>query len=209
MSLQSFLAKQLGHPQGIFGQILVRLLNRGNAQMNDLTIEQLGIEPGDNVLEIGFGGGDLIAKLVSTGIPELIAGVDLSTEALKVCSRRFRPLTQQGVVKLHQTSAENLPYPEDEFQKICTVNTIYFWSTPQLVFSECRRVIKKHGTLAVCYNSKTFLEQTKLALHGFITYKVVEIESLMQSAGFAHIKTVSARSRGNGEFFCTSGKAVN
>ena len=209
MSFQSFLAKQLGHPQGIWGHILVRLLNRGNAEMNDLTIEQLGIEPGDNVLEIGFGGGDLIAKLVRTGMPKLIAGVDLSTEALKVCSRRFRQLAQQGVVKLHQTSAENLPYPEDEFQKICTVNTIYFWSTPQLVFSECRRVIKFDGTLAVCYNSKAFLEQTKLALHGFITYEVVEVESLMRSAGFADIKTVSASSRGNGKFFCTSGKAVN
>ena len=209
MPFKSFLAKQLGHPQGIWGQILIRLLNRGNAEMNDLTIEQLGIEPGDNVLEIGFGGGDLIAKLVSTGLPELIAGVDLSKDALKVCSRRFQQLTQQGVVKLDQTSAENLPYPENEFQKICTVNTIYFWSAPQLVFSECRRVIKKNGTLAVCYNSKTFLEQTRLANYGFITYEVVEVESLMRSAGFADIKTVSARSRGNGEFFCTSGKAVN
>ncbi len=208
ISFRSFLAKQLGHPKGIWGQILVRLLNRGNAEMNDLTIEQLCLEPGDYVLEIGFGGGDLMAKLVSTGMPELIAGVERSKEALKVCSSRFRQLIQQGVVKLHQTSAENLPYLSDEFNKICTVNTIYFWSAPERVFHECRRVIRFDGTLAVCYNSSRFLEQTELANHGFTTYEVAEVESLMQNAGFAEIKTVSANSRGNGEFFCTSGQAA-
>jgi hypothetical protein len=31
MIIRRFLAKQLGHPSGIFGRLLMKLLNKGNA----------------------------------------------------------------------------------------------------------------------------------------------------------------------------------
>lgn len=33
--IRGFLAKQLGYPSGIFGRFIMRLLNRGNADMNE------------------------------------------------------------------------------------------------------------------------------------------------------------------------------
>jgi ubiquinone/menaquinone biosynthesis C-methylase UbiE len=208
MSFRAFLAQQLGHPQGVWGQILVRLLNHSNAEMNDLTLRQLSLEPQDHILEIGFGGGDLIQKLLSTNLPDLVAGIDFSTEALKHCERRFRRSIQLNLVELHQANGQDIPYPEATFSKVCTVNTIYFWPNPSQIISECVRVMKNHSILGICYNSKAFLEQAKLLQHGFTAYEFCEVEALMRQAGLTEISTVSDQSSGNGDFFCTTGRIV-
>ena len=61
--VRAFLANQLGFPSGWFGRFLLRLLNRNNAVMNDLVLQEIELQAGDRVLEIGFGGGNLIQNL--------------------------------------------------------------------------------------------------------------------------------------------------
>lgn len=87
-SLQAFVAKQLGHPSGFCGRLLLRLLNRENAGMHQLAFEQLAIRQGDRILEIGFGGGSLLARILQTGLPERVVGVDYAEDALKVAQKK-------------------------------------------------------------------------------------------------------------------------
>lgn len=75
--IRAFLAKQLGQPSGFFGRLLMRLLNLGNASMNDFTFQQLDLQSSDAVLEIGFGGGYLLEKIIASQIPNSVAGIDL------------------------------------------------------------------------------------------------------------------------------------
>ena len=44
--------------------------------INQLALEQLQVQKGQQILEIGFGGGDLIARLLQTGLSLQIAGID-------------------------------------------------------------------------------------------------------------------------------------
>ena len=208
MGFRSLIAQQLGLPTGFVGRMLLWLLNRENAGMNDLTLEQLCLQPDDCIAEIGFGGGDLIAKMAATGQPSLIAGMDRSKTALQVCQRRFRRLLEQGTVVLHLADAASLPYPAAQFHKVCAVNGLYFWPEAEPVFRECRRLLKPKGIFALCYNSKPFLMQSGLIQEGFNAYDVEEVETLMQQAGFAEIETVSGSSTSDSEFFCTTGRAV-
>lgn len=207
-SLRALLAQQLGDPSGWFGRLLLRLLNRQNAPMNDLVLQSLQGRSMDSLLEIGFGGGDLLHKILTTKMPALVVGIERSPEAVALCQQRFPSFITTGKLKLLVAEAASLPFPAAQFHQICTVNTLYFWSDASQVIKECHRVLHSGGRLVLGYTSKTYLEQKKLDQHGFITYEVAEVEALLKNAGFVDIKTTSSRAKVNSsdrEFFCTSG----
>ena len=203
--IRAFLAKQLGYPSGIFGCLLMKLLNKGNADMNDFTFQQLDLQSEDAVLEIGFGGGYLLEKIIDSQVPSRITGIDPQLDVIKMGHKKFKIAIAKKDLELQQASGESLPYGENTFTKICTVNTLYFWSDPQRVLEECDRVLQLQGKLIICYNSPEFLEQTKLTRHGFTAYQPKDLESLMRNAGFVDVATVTADGgTGNGIFYCTS-----
>lgn len=207
--IRAFLAKQLGYPSGIFGRLLMKLLNKGNATMNDFTFQQLDLQSKDTVLEIGFGGGYLLEKIINSQIPSRIAGIDPQIDVIEMASKKFSPAINKGHLELKEAIGESLPYEHNTFTKICTVNTIYFWSNPQKVLEECERLLQPQGKLIICYNSPEFLAQTKLTQHGFTTYQPQDLESLMVSAGFVDVATVTADGGiGNGVFYCTGAIAI-
>lgn len=208
-SFQAFLSQQLGFPSGWFGQLLLQLLNHSNAPMNDLVLQSLQLQSGDRVLEIGFGGGDLIHKIVQTGQTSLIVGIERSPDALKVAQRRFQPFMRQGNVELYLADAAALPFPDHYFSHLCTVNTLYFWSDAPQVLTECYRVLSPGGKLVLCYTSKAYLDRQKFSLYGFATYEVSQVEMMLKIAGFSDISTVSGRSDRHQEFFCTVGTVAS
>ncbi|MBW4658223.1 MAG: methyltransferase domain-containing protein [Drouetiella hepatica Uher 2000/2452] len=204
---RAFLAHQLGFPSGWFGRLLLRVLNRNNAAINDLVLQSMQLQTGDRVLEIGFGGGYLIQRIVDTGMPALVAGVERSPEALAIARQRFRSQLSQGSIELSLSDAKALPFAEKNFNQLCTVNTLYFWSDPQHVLAECQRVLVSGGKLVIGYSSKEFLDQQKFSQHGFVAYEVTEVEAMLKIAGFIEIETFSGRSSRHQTFFCTSGTA--
>ena len=203
--LKTYISKQLSHPSGWGGQLIVYLLNRENGSMNQLTLEQLELQKGQYILEIGFGGGDLIHRLLQTKIPLQITGIDPSSASMTVGRRRFKEAIASGQLSLYQSRAEATPFPDKTFDAIATVNTLYFWSNSTVVLKECRRLLKPGGKLAIAYNSKTFLEQNQMTQYGFQAYGVSDIETQMNQAEFTYIQTVSGESSSNGKFFCTCG----
>jgi ubiquinone/menaquinone biosynthesis C-methylase UbiE len=205
-SFRPFLARQLGDPSGWFGRLLLKFLNRRNAALNHLVLETLELQPDDSVLEIGFGGGDLIQKLVATGKPSQVVGVERSPAALSVCQRRFHRLITQGTVELHLASAESLPFADHHFDQVCTVNTLYFWSDAPRILAECYRVLKPGGRLVVGYASKAYLDEQGLTQQGFTAYEAAEVEALLQTAGFTASNTVSSQSDRDQAIFCTWGE---
>ncbi|WP_299489390.1 class I SAM-dependent methyltransferase [Acaryochloris sp. IP29b_bin.137] len=205
-SLQSFVARQLGHPSGIWGRLLLRLLNRENAGMNQLAFEQLAMRQGDRILEIGFGGGSLLAQILETGLPDKVVGIDYAEDALKVVQQKLRRYIRSGQLTLQQGNANHLPFPNQQFDHICTVNTLYFWPDAHAVFQECYRVLRPGGTVVICYNTQTFLEEQGLTDHGFQGYTVEAVENLLGHTGFQSIQTISGKDSSNGQYYCTCGK---
>ena len=76
---KKFIARQLANPSGLFGrQVTVRWLTKANAPMNKLTLDQLNLQPHDRILEVGFGGGDLLEQIMATRPCDYVAGVLLA-----------------------------------------------------------------------------------------------------------------------------------
>ena len=57
-------------------------------------------------------------------------------------TKKFSQAISKGDLELKQASGESLPYEDNTFTKICTVNTIYFWSNPQAVLKKCDRLLQ-------------------------------------------------------------------
>ncbi|MGH9971536.1 MAG: class I SAM-dependent methyltransferase [Pyrinomonadaceae bacterium] len=203
---ERFIARQLAHPSGLVGRLFTsRWLDKVNLAMNELTLNQLSIRPEDKVLEVGFGGGDLLEKILTSTQCEYVAGVDVSVDMVSVVSRRLRRFIRAGKAEVRIGDVERLPYRDKEFTKLCGVNTLYFWRHPSVALRECRRVLKRDGRILLCFNAKEDLARWPPHKHGFRLYDAVEVESLLRQAGFATIEIVSDWKPEQGLFYCVSG----
>jgi len=204
VSVTTFIAGQLRKPSGLFGRVVVaRILNRSNATMNALAMQRLQLVPDDRVLEVGFGGGDLIARLAAVVSRGRIVGVDFSPEMTAICARRFAGVMREGRLELCCASVEALPCPSDEFTKACTVNTIYFWPDSLAALREIRRTLRAGGRLVVAFNPPATAAKLPYTRHGFRLYEPAEVSALLQDAGFRDVDLAAGKNR-LGEFFCAS-----
>ena len=80
------IARQLAQPSGVLGRFVGGLMNLHNAGMNAFALELLAARPADRVLEIGFGGGVALARLV--GEAAFVAGLERSHDAVEWARRR-------------------------------------------------------------------------------------------------------------------------
>jgi SAM-dependent methyltransferase len=206
--LTRIIARQLAHPSGWIGRwITAPWLNRANGVMNRLTLDGLDVRAGSRVLEVGFGGGDLLAWILSAGA--IVAGVDRSADMVGLAQRRFRRELAEGRLELHTGDVGALPFPAGAFDRLCTVNTIYFWSDPAAALAECRRVMAPGGRMVVGFDDRRALEAWPGHVHGFRLYEVAEVEDLMRDAGFTVLESATAGAAGQGRVHRVCGRVPN
>jgi ubiquinone/menaquinone biosynthesis C-methylase UbiE len=192
MSFSKYIAAQLRKPTGLFGRyVMTRLLNSLNLSINHLALEVLQLSPDDHVLEIGFGGGGLLAEMSRLTIRGKVTGVDYSQDIVDVCLGRFKKLTDEGAIELYCANVMELPFEAKTFSKVCTVNTIYFWPDLQRAFFQIYRVLKDEGMVVVCFSPKVSMQDRSHKLHGFILYDPEDVVSLLTATGFRNIHYVS------------------
>jgi ubiquinone/menaquinone biosynthesis C-methylase UbiE len=197
MSYAKFMAAQLRQPSGFFGRhIMVHLLNRINVSINNLALEALQLNSHDHVLEVGFGGGDLIARMSRVLAKGRITGVDFSQDAVEACTKRFASFIKAGMIDLHCANVVELPFETDTFTKACTVNTIYFWPDPLTALRQIHSVLKEKGKLVVCFSPRQVMEKRgKVIHHGFMLYEPEEVTALLTGAGFRNVQLFSGKNR--------------
>jgi arsenite methyltransferase len=188
MSFKQFMAAQLRKPSGWFGSLVMsRMLNRMNIDIVHSTLARLQIQPQHDVLEIGFGGGAalaLVAKQLTTGVA---SGVDFSPEMVAAAQRRFKTDIDNGRMRLQLGDVSQLPFPSASFDRVFTINTIYFWPDTQKGFAEIRRVLKPSGLAVVALRSRENMERVPLTQHGFRLFDPAEVQKLMQDSGFSNL----------------------
>jgi len=189
--LAKFLAQQLGNPSWGIGQfVLAPLWNKRNVALNDAALQQLELSPQDRILEIGFGGGYLLDKIVDTVTDGYIAGIDCSSAMVDVCRKRFRRKSLGNTVVLQKATAEQIPFPSSHFTKICSVNSIFYWNDVHQAFTEIRRTLDKRGKFVLCFTVKKDLENRKFAKQGLRLFDIEEIKQLLTESGFSEVESI-------------------
>lgn len=203
-----FLARQFGGPNGVIGQWLIGpWLDRIGRPMNRLALEQLDLRPGERVLEVGFGGGDLLASLLASPVLA-VTGVDRSAAMVKRARRRFREEIAAGRLIVAAGSAQALKLPDAAFDKACSVNALYFWPDPAGVLAEFARILRPGGLLALSFQTAASVRNWPGHRYGFHAYGTGQVSRLMEAAGFQLPAAAAGRNARLGEYMCLSSRKI-
>ncbi len=120
-------------------------------------LERLAAQPGEKVLEIGFGTGHSLVSLAqSVGPAGKVFGLDLSERMLEVARDNLNKAGLVDRVELSCGDGVKLPYPSDSLNAIFMSFTLELFDTPEIpkVLNECKRVLRPGGRIGVVAVSK-------------------------------------------------------
>jgi ubiquinone/menaquinone biosynthesis C-methylase UbiE len=175
------LAAQLRQPEGELGIKVGENMNKGNRLMNLETIRLLEISDNDNILEIGMGNGFFVMDIVRAASNVSYTGCDFSETMIKEANDLNHTIINAKFILTH---AGKLPFDDKVFDKVFTVNTIYFWEDAQQILNEVQRVLKPGGIFIVTLRPKHVMVQLPVVKHGFTTYTNEEAINLLAENNF-------------------------
>jgi demethylmenaquinone methyltransferase/2-methoxy-6-polyprenyl-1,4-benzoquinol methylase len=120
-----------------------------------MTIEMSGVRPGNKVLDIAGGTGDLAAKFSRiVGKDGYVVLADINESMLKVGRDRLMDLGVVDNVKFSQSDAQYLPFPDNTFDIITIAFGLRNVTDKELALKSMLRVLKPGGRLLVLEFSK-------------------------------------------------------
>ena len=178
------LATQLRQPNGTAGIEISDMMNETNIKMTLHSIEQLNILDNEVVLELGHGNCKHLPFVLEQKSGVIYYGLEISELMNKEAIQINRQYTDSQVAFFRLYNGLRIPYDDNYFDKMFTVNTIYFWDNPLLLLSEIYRVIKPNGILNITFAQKDFMKQLPFTKFGFTLYDNKKLKQLIDKTSF-------------------------
>ncbi len=128
-------------------------------------VDRLNIEPGDNVLDVACGTGNLSIPAAKFGAN--VIGVDIAANLIE--QARARAKAENITASFEVGDAEQLPYDDSSFDTVMTMYGAMFAPRPELAAAEILRVCRKGGTIAMANWTPTgFVGQLFNIVSGYV-----------------------------------------
>ena len=147
--------RQHQHPTGVIGRAIGERMVRQHTPETGWTIAQLQISPADRVLELGFGAGRGVALAAEQAYRGRVVGIDLSSTMVQAARRRNKAAIEAGRVTLLMGDVEALPFAGEQFDKIFSIHTFYFWPEPLRIVEELSHILRPAGMLMLTLSTGT------------------------------------------------------
>ena len=188
-----YVGKNFGNPNGIGGIISTKIMNIINQKQYKYIMENIQIEQDQNILDIGFGNGYLIKKVLKQNIPINIYGIEISNDMLNKVKNKNKKYIDKGMLKLFLENISKTSFENNIFNKIYTINTFYFWQELDKYFTEIKRIIKSNGIFFNVIYTKEYLDKIIYTKYGFNKYSVEEIKNITENNGMEIIKIIEIK----------------
>ena len=192
--------RQFGHPRGVLGRLVGRVMARGNGDFNLWIVDQISQLQADGlgrVVELGPGPGIALRGILHAFPQARVWGVDPSPEMLSQSRKHNRAETSSGRLTLLQGDVASVRElaPVD---LVLATHVLYFWHEPAAELKQLHGFLRPGGRLALGYQVRRHMPsmaQKTFPKEGHLLYDADDqVASLLHAAGF---KDVSFRVKGD------------
>lgn len=173
------LAAQLRCPQGEKGIETGLNMNTGNQAMIAETLNLLNLQADAKVLELGPGNAQHLEALLQQYTISNYHGLEISQTMCEQATAQNRHLTHTGIL-FSCYDGLRLPFENESFDSVFTINTIYFWEEPLLLLAEIAKVLKPGGKFLLTFAQAAFMQQLPFVQYGFTLYDTEKIAALLK-----------------------------
>jgi ubiquinone/menaquinone biosynthesis C-methylase UbiE len=188
--LIKYISNSFRNPNGFGGRIATILMNIMNQKQYRTVFKNINLKSNDCILDIGFGNGYMINELFKQNISVKIYGIDISKDMYNNVFLRNKQKVNNGSLKLFIEDISKTSFENNIFDKIYTINTVYFWNELGKCFSEIKRILKPDGVFLNLIYTKEHLDKTIFSKYGFNKYTVKEMENMTKENGMVIINTI-------------------
>lgn len=185
-SLNRRLVQQYQKPTGWLGRIIGQAMNCEHQPVTAWTLDRLNIGLSDSVLDIGCGAGMALSRARQYAKQGKVHGIDFSATMVEEAQRRNR----NNAVTVQQADVcSQLPFAANSFDRVYSIETLYFWSAPQKGFAEILRVLRPGGRFAIALEytieggHEELGKQAQIAIHSRES-----VLALFAGAGFTNMQ---------------------
>ena len=155
----------------------------------------------DEVLEVGYGPGGALERVLELAPCGRVSGVDFSETMFRQARRRHAAAIASGRVSLHLGDLGSLPAGQ-AFDRVFAVNVLYFVPDPQEFAKSLHARLKPRGRVALFIRPEADLCRMRFPAAGsFRFFAPAEVEALLREAGCSRAWS-EARSVGGGTGHC-------
>jgi|GEM_PF-135082 len=153
----------------------------------------LNAQPGETILEIGFGTGNNLVELAkAVGKDGKIFGIDIAERMLEVTRQRLEKARLEERAELKRGDAVQLPYEDNSFDAVFMSFVLDLFDNPDIpkVLEECQRVLKPEGRLVNVSLQKAdtlsnnIYETVHEAFPKTVDCRPIPADALLEEAGF-------------------------
>ena len=178
------MAAQLRKPSGEEGMKTAEWMANGNVHIIHDAMKILNAEADDNILEIGMANGFYVNEILDKFAGIQYTGCDFSPIMVDAAKKLNADAVATGRAKFILADIISLPFESNTFNKVFTVNTIYFWDDETAALKEIRRILQPNGQFIIVFRPKHQSEKYPFTKYGFNQFTKADVTALLSANGF-------------------------
>ncbi|MFP3154655.1 class I SAM-dependent methyltransferase [Lachnospiraceae bacterium ZAX-1] len=183
MSITEYISAQFQKPTGLGGMMSTFLMNTINRRQYSEVWKELSLKNGERVLDVGFGNGFMLQRLARRHKCDYF-GIEISQDMVAAANKRNAHAVADRWMNLTSGDIVKTDFESGFFDKIYTINTVYFWDDLLVGLTQIHRILKDGGIFINAIYSREWLDKLKYTRTGFAKYALDELTWTGEQCGF-------------------------